>query len=251
MDKLRQRQEIKAYRIIQKHIKAILNNIPINNASVNTYVYLFEANITHEQVYSMFKELYSVIGIDVAKRVKRTLERTKKDNILFNDVLLNEILLFLSNEGGIKITSVRNTLIEDLVKAVQLELSKQGTLINVRDAIYNVVSKSQSFYKWQALRIARTETTSASNLAAVKSGEDSDLELTKTWISVKDDRTRLDHVVENNQTVDFNEPFKMADGSLLMYPGDVNAKASQVINCRCTVAFTAKRDSEGNLIFKN
>jgi len=119
------------------------------------------------------------------------------------------------------------------------------------NAIYNVVSKSQSFYKWQALRIARTETTSASNLAAIKTGEDSDLELTKTWISVKDDRTRLDHVVENNQTVDFNEPFKMADGSLLMYPGDVNAKASQVINCRCTVAFTAKRDSEGNLIFKN
>lgn len=250
-DKLQRNYERKAYRIVQKHIKIILNKIPLNNATISTYTLLISGNISNEQVYDMFKELYSTVCIDYGNRIKKTLERTKKNNILFNDVLLNEILLFLSNEGGIKITSVRNTLIEDLIKAVQLEIEKQGSLLNIRDAIFNVVSKSQTFYKWQALRIARTETTSASNLAAIKTGEESDLELTKTWISVNDGRTRLDHAVENLQVVDFNESFKMADGSTLLYPGDLKGKPSQVINCRCTVTFTAKRDEEGNLIFKN
>ena len=250
-DKLQKTYERKAYRIVQKHIRTILNNIPLNNVSIGTYPLLISGNITDEQIYSMFKEVYSVVGIDYGNRIKKTLDKTRKANILFNDVLLNEILLFLSNEGGIKITSVKSTLVEDLIKAVQAEIAKQGSLVSIRDIIYSIVSKSQTFYKWQALRIARTETTSASNLAAIKTGEESDLELTKTWISVNDGRTRLDHAIENLQVVDFNDTFKMADGSELNFPGDVNAKPSQVINCRCTVAFTAKRDEEGNLIFKN
>lgn len=244
--------ERKAYRITQDHIKKILSDIPINNASINTYEYLFQANITHENIYAMFKDIYSTIGIEYGNKVKKTLESTKKANILFNDVLLKEILLFLSNEGGIKITSVRTTLIEDLLNAVKLQLELQGTVINIRDAIYAVISRSQQFYKWQALRIARTETTSASNLAAIKTAEQSDLALTKTWISVQDDRTRIkpfDHLDMNRQVQDLEKPF-FVGGEEIQYPGSVNASPGNVINCRCSVAFTAKRDKDGNLIFK-
>lgn len=42
----------------------------------------------------------------------------------------------------------------------------------------------------------------------------------------------------------------MADGRELMYAGDPQGGASQVINCRCTIRFEAKRDKEGNLIYK-
>ena len=242
--------ERKAYRIIQDHIKRILNDLPINNVSVSTLNYLLQGNISEEKIKDMFVEIYTTIGFNYAKKVNLTFESYKKKNILFNDVLLEQILLFLSNEGGIKIISVRETLIESIIKAVNEQLNEQNSLIDIRDAIYNVVRKSQSFYKWQALRIARTETTCASGFAAYQSALQSELVMEKQWISAKDDRTRLDHVIENGQKVDLEKPFIMADGSELLYPGDIKGKASQVINCRCTIGFVPKRDEDGMLMIK-
>jgi len=249
-DKQQRIYERKAYRIIQSHLKKILNDLPINNVSETTLEYLLNGNITDEKVKAMLLEVYKTIGLDYGNKVNLTFERVKKDNILFNDGLLKEILLFLNNKGGVRITSIRSTLIDSLMQEVQAELARQGSLISIRDVIYNIVRKSQSFYKWQALRIARTETTFASNFAAVKASDNAGFEMVKTWIAVNDDRTRLDHVIENMQTVDSDKPFVMADGTEMMYAGDPDAPARQVINCRCTIGFEAKRDSEGMLILK-
>jgi hypothetical protein len=249
-DKQQRIYERKAYRIIQSHLKKMLNDLPINNVSDTTLNYLLYANITDEKVKAMLFDVYKTIGINYGNKVLNSIEKIKKDNILFNETLLKEILLFLNNQGLLRVVSVRDTLIETLVKEVNNELAKQGSLISIRDVIYNIVRKSQSFYKWQALRIARTETTFASNFAAVKSAENSGFEMVKTWIAVSDGRTRHDHAIENKQTVDFDKPFKMADGTLMMYAGDPDAPARQVINCRCTVAFEGKRDDDGMLILK-
>lgn len=242
--------ERKAYRIIQDHIKNMLNDLRINNVSISTLDIFLQSNITTDKIKPMFVEIYKTIGFDYAKKVNANFERYKKKNILFNNLLLQEILLFLSNEGGIKIVSVRETLIESIIKEVNVKLSEQNSLIDIRDVIYNIVRKSQSFYKWQALRIARTETTSASGFSAYQSALQSELVMTKEWISAKDNRTRRDHVIENGQIVDLEQPFLMADGSKLLYPGDLNGKASQVINCRCTIGFIPKRDEDGMLIIK-
>jgi hypothetical protein len=56
--------------------------------------------------------------------------------------------------------------------------------------------------------------------------------------------------IENGQSAELNEPFVMADGRELMYAGDPQGGASHVINCRCTIRFEAKRDKNGNLIYK-
>jgi hypothetical protein len=248
---LQPKYERKAYRIVQKHIKSILSGIPYSNASLGTYEWLIEGNITYEQVHAMFKELYTVIGLDYGNRINKDLEKVKKANVLFNEYLLREILLFLSSEGGVKITSVRETLIADIIKSIKETLGINGTVIDLQNAIYNLIRKSQTFYKWQALRIARTETTSASGLSALKTAENSDLEMSKSWISVLDNRTRLDHKIEDGQSVDLDKPFIMASGAKLDYPGDTKAPANEVINCRCTIAFIPKRDANGMLIFKN
>jgi len=44
MDKLRQRQEITAYRIVRRHVLKITNGIPFNNMSKITYTALINAN---------------------------------------------------------------------------------------------------------------------------------------------------------------------------------------------------------------
>ena len=249
--KLQSLYERKTYRIVQKHVKAILQGIPINNASLNTYEYLINANITDEQIKKMFIEIYSTIGLNYGNRINKELEKVQKANILFNDVLLEQILLFLSNEGGVKIVSVRNTLIESLILAIKESLKENATVIEIQNAIYNIAKKSGTFYKWQALRIARTETTSASGLAAIETARQSNLVMTKKWISAQDDRTRLDHFIDNGQIVELDEPFIMASGAKLDYPGDTKAPPNEVVNCRCTIGFIPKRDADGMLILKN
>ena len=249
--KLQAIYERKAYRIIQKHVKDILKNIPTNNVTLSNYEILINSNISELQIKKMFVEVYTAIGLNYGNRINNTLEKVTKANILFNDVLLEQILLFLSNEGGLKIVSVRNTLVETLVLAIKESLKENATVIEIQNVIYNIVNKSQSFYKWQALRIARTETTSASGLAAIETARQSNLVMTKEWISATDNRTRRDHFIENGQIVDLEEPFIMADGSSVFYPGDINARPSQIINCRCTIGFKGKRDADGMLILKS
>jgi len=241
--------ERKTYRIVQRHIKKILSEIPLNNISLSNYEILITLNITDDKIKSMLVDIYKEVGFDYSRRIKKELEKTTK-NVLFSDSFLNDILIFLAGEGGNKIVSIRGTLIEDIVKAIQEKLKNDTSLIALQDAIFEIVQRSQQFYKWQALRIARTETTFASAFAAMRAASQSNYEITKEWISVKDDRTRRDHRIENGQIVDFNDPFIMNDGSQLQYPGDPKGTAAQVINCRCTIAFKAKKDKDGNIIFK-
>ncbi len=245
--------ERKAYRIVQKHIKNILSSIPYQNTTLGTYEYTIEANITYEDIYKMFVEIYSIIGVNYGNKVNSTLEKVTKANVLFNEVLLREILLFLSTDGGVKITSVRDTLVSDVIKSIKDALGVNGTVIDLQNAIYAIISKSQTFYKYQALRIARTETTSASNLAAIKTAEASNLVLDKVWLSVQDERTRItpyDHLDMNNQKQELDKPF-FVGGQNIDYPGDTKASAGNVINCRCGLTFVPRRDADGMLILKS
>lgn len=245
--------ERKAYRIVQKHVKMILNKIPVDNVTLYTYETLIDININKEDINKMFRELYSVIGLAYGNKVNNELEKTKKANVLFNEVLLRQILLFLSTDGGVKITSVRDTLVQDVIKSIKDTIGENATIVDLQNAIYALIRKSQTFYKYQALRIARTETTSASNFAAMETAKASDLVLDKVWISVQDDRTRIkpfDHLDMNNVKQELEQPF-FVGGENIQYPGDTKASAGNVINCRCTVAFVPKRDKDGMLILKN
>jgi hypothetical protein len=251
-DKLQPKYERITYRIVQKHISKILGNIRLNNASFATYEILISSNINKEDIFKMFVEIYQTIGFDYANRLAKDLAiLEKKDNVLFNENLLREIVLYLQSNGGVKITSVSETLADDIIKAIKAQLGQNATVVDLQRVILNIVNKTQTFYRFQALRIARTETTAASGFAAIQRAKESNLVLIKEWISVNDNRTRLDHRLEQGQKVDLDEPFIMSDKSELQYPGDINGTAKQVINCRCTIAFSGKRDAEGNLMLKN
>ena len=217
-----------------------------------TYEVEVDVSIMREDILKMYRELYQTIGIDYGNKINKTLEKTKKANVLFNNELLKEILLFLSSDGGVRITSVRDTLVADVIKSIQKSLGENGTVIDLRNAIQSIIEKNQTFYKWQSLRIARTETTTSSNFAAIKTAEQSDLVLDKIWISVQDNRTRItpyDHFDMNNQKQELEKPF-FVGGENIQYPGDAKASAGNTINCRCTIAFIPKRDADGMLILK-
>ena len=90
----------------------------------------------------------------------------------------------------------------------------------------------------KAIRIVRTESTRIYNAAQYDSilhAESQGLEMTKTWISSRDDRTRESHEMLDGVTIPVDEPF-VIDGDEGMFPGDFS-RAENVINCRCAVQY--------------
>ena len=87
--------------------------------------------------------------------------------------------------------------------------------------------------------IARTETHGAANYGAQEAARQTGLVTKREWISAEDGRTRPDHDAANGQIVGMDEPFRVG-GARLMYPGDPDGPADQVINCRCSIGFVVE-----------
>ena len=95
--------------------------------------------------------------------------------------------------------------------------------------IQDVIGRS----KYDSIRIARTETTRSENagrMDAFKQAEKEGLKLKKRWVATIDGRTRERHLKMHMEEKELDENFSNG----LYHPGG-NGKASEVINCRCTM----------------
>lgn len=107
-----------------------------------------------------------------------------------------------------------------------------------------IVSRLQSpeLTRIRARLIARTETVSSANSAAMINAKEtaarSKLVLNKIWIATSDSRTRPDHREVNGQIIGIDDFFTVG-GFLMGQPGDRThgAPAGEIVNCRCRVAF--------------
>lgn len=130
------------------------------------------------------------------------------------------------------------------------------------DDIVRSITTNSELTAMRARRIARTETVTAANGAAMVYAQTSGNQMNKIWISVRDKRTRhnawANHVTIDGTMIDINEPFKLKSQKLgdiyMMQPGvrkqpnGLAVPAAEVVNCRCVVAFNAKRDAQGRII---
>lgn len=83
-------------------------------------------------------------------------------------------------------------------------------------------------------KIYRTETTRASGKGKMDSMEHANnygLNLKKQWLTTLDTRTRSSHGAVDGEIQDVNNTFSNG----LMFPGDPNGGAEEVINCRCSM----------------
>jgi hypothetical protein len=98
------------------------------------------------------------------------------------------------------------------------------------------------YLAYRATTIARTEGVGAANnghVAALKAwlAENPNYTVVKTWMATADERTRPDHRHLHGQVVtDIDTPFRCENGDTIRWPGDQDAPARQVINCRCTIS---------------
>ncbi|WP_162451325.1 phage minor head protein [Phytoactinopolyspora mesophila] len=122
---------------------------------------------------------------------------------------------------------------ETLVTGVEQGLGSEDLARSIQDTFSD---EHGDLSRSRARRIARTETISATNDAKLQTELDLPEELRpsyKRWIAAVDERTRPEHFAADGQTVEIDAPFDVG-GEALMFPGDPNASAENVIQCRCT-----------------
>lgn len=246
--------EREAYKELQKTFKKWGKAIPYTMLTEKNYETLIRLVINDDPMERTYAKIYTGIGLVHGKRVGRAVNRELKffEPNTFDSVFLKNIKEFLSTFVGTRIVSVENTYFEAITKILRDRLDNGLTMRQASKELQETVGK-KNFYRWQAERIARTETTAAANYSAIEAGNTSGFLMEKVWISALDSRTRTtppdkyDHRHMNGKTVKPNEDFTVS-GQKMSYPGDHKGSAGNVVNCRCTVALRPVRDADGNLI---
>ena len=139
--------------------------------------------------------------------------------------------------GAARLTEVVGTTAED-AKAIV----RRATAETVRDNLAEreadlfiqaaIASKSSSISRLRSRVIARTETHTASQSASYEAAKATGITVNKRWSASGGDRTRESHEAANGQTVSIDEFFDVG-GEAMLYPGDPDGSAENVINCRC------------------
>ena len=239
--------------IFQRTFKEIAKDIPFDRMSVGTYKSYLQTHVSKEKIFDSYVKVYSEVGTKHGKRVGVQINKQINQKNFNVDGFLNEfqktLINFLVTNEGSRITTVRQSYIQFLTQIMTKGIADGKTISIIATDMTRLI-KSRNFYRWQALRIARTETTAASNYAATVSSSVSGVLMDKVWISALDERTRqgkFNHLEMNQKRVPLDKAFNVS-GEKLMFPGDPKGSGGNVINCRCSVAQVVRRDSDGNIM---
>lgn len=249
--------------IFRKRFRESASKIPFESLNLNNYELLITLNILEQDVRQAYFDLHLETGIRNGKKIGRAINKEIRQQKAYHikdfepGPFENQYRQFLSqwliNNAGTRITSVKDELIEYLIKFIAdgVESGKDIRTIS-RELQKHVLGRS--FYRWQIERIVRTETTAAANLGAIQAGESSGIVWEKEWISSNDSRTRrrpqdeYDHLRLDGVRVPKDGFFEDVDARL-QFPGDPSAPAGAVINCRCAVSVVPKRNADGEIVF--
>lgn len=119
---------------------------------------------------------------------------------------------------------------EAVQDAVAAGFSESETIAQIADRIDAVYAFA---VEGRAERIARTEVISAANAGTQDAFERTGVER-KEWLSSRDSLVRETHQKMDGQTVGVKESFLSPSGAALRFPGDPDAPADEIVNCRCT-----------------
>lgn len=214
--------------------------------------------------------IYKVAGIKYAtwtyNEIQRSARTPKKSSnevrlskligsqINFNERweqdIINYFRMYLINKAVLPITIAS--------KARIMEILDQGTREGWSIERMAKELETDEFTKAHARLVVRTETAKAAYYGRRLGASDSGFETTKEWVSAKDSRVRHSHRDMDGETIDYNNKYNVpiyrkkviAGYELMLGPGDPEASAENVCNCRCTEAYAAKRDSNGRIIRK-
>lgn len=127
-----------------------------------------------------------------------------------------------------------------LKKRIQGEISRGiATGTNYIDIARNLKNQTKITLN-NAMRIVRTEGHRIQQVSADDARHQAKAkgaDVLKQWDATMDKKTRASHARVDGEIREIDEPFSNG----LMFPGDPNGSAAEVINCRCTALQCARR----------
>lgn len=242
-----------------KELKKITAQIRRNRNAV-----LAGVTIDQKVMGAAYLKVYDYVGVAHAEFTYKWIERTagRKSISFYSDQWRRSMAAYYEQYGALKVAEVERTTIEDIQKLLAtgaLDNMTQSELATfIADSLDN-----PAYTRMRAMRISRTESTTAANYGSQLAAEDSDYECGKVWIPVTDSRTRLSHKqMEGVEPIGLYDSFTVgitkgnqAEAVItgtepMQYPGDPTASAANVVNCRCTHAVVPKADANGLPILK-
>ena len=200
-----------------------------------------------EEVYrQMVVAAATSFGVRIFEQAKSLgVEMERKEDFAQN--MLMEAMKYLAREvireriGGVVMTTRAN-----IIRAIARGFVEGLGQNEIADMI---MEQAPQVSESRAKTIARTEVHGAANYGSLQAAKKAGVSSKKEWLSAQDLRTRSieagddwDHLTYDGTTVGMDEvfAFESAKGQrdLLQYPGDPSGAGGNVINCRCTMAFT-------------
>ena len=137
----------------------------------------------------------------------------------------------LYNALGYNVDYLKTSVRQEISRGIAQSLSYQEIARNIKNTTKADYNKSLRIAKTEGHRI-QCESAYNIQVRAKQKGAD----IVKQWDSTLDSRTRESHQKLDGEIVEVNKKFSNG----LLYPGDSNGVASEVVNCRCALLQRAK-----------
>lgn len=245
------------YTAIQAQTKAAADML--REKGIDFLKHHIDTVVTIDSLVPVMRTIYQVVGLYYANRTMREINKSAKAaekkgfgfDLKWIKDILNFFRLYLLTKAVLPITETTKARIMEVL--TEGEQSGWG----IDKMAFKIENDSMTVAR--ARLIARTETLKAQFNGQNLAMSDSIWESDKLWIATDDGRTRHSHLdvdgeVKSEQAR-FAVPIYTSKGirigvDLMEGPGDPDASAANVCNCRCTLSVTARRDPNGRLIRK-
>lgn len=235
----------------------------VKDSGVNAAISALNNDLVNPELTSSINQLYATVGLRFSNITWKDLRQQKRVKSYYDietkafgfaEAWVKWILGYLRKHLIEKVAyDVNRTTKEHLLKILSKSITEGMGL----DETVSLLEKD-TFSETQAARIVRTEVNISANVGVLAAGETYEYQMQKEWVAVQDFRTRgndpedhASHVALNGTVIDFEDVFTdPRNGDKLKSPGDPEAKAESIINCRCQLTLKAKRDERGRLIPK-
>ena len=137
----------------------------------------------------------------------------------------------LYNALGYNVDYLKTSVRQEISRGIAQSLSYQEMARNIKNTTNVDYNKTLRIAKTEGHRI-QCESAYNVQVRAKQKGAD----IVKQWDSTLDSRTRHTHQKLDGELVKVDEKFSNG----LLYPGDSNGVASEVVNCRCALLQRAK-----------
>lgn len=186
--------------------------------------------IQTDNLRRVLRDRFEKNGKRYGNTVFNELEEQKRFNPVFSRAWAQFVIRTFGDQIGRKISILRDTIADEVAREVRKVIDEGADVVtDLTNEIDKVVS-SNTFYRWQAERIARTETTTAMNTATEVAAKETNINYRKQWVSAGDGMERDSHMRLNGQQIEKDGVFSNG----LRYPGDPLGSPAEIINCRCT-----------------